>query len=122
MARDAMLSEYLDIPIHISHVSSALSVDVLRWARARGVKITAETCPHYLMLDESALRGYNANAKVSPPAAPPRRPGGPAPEAVRDGILGVLSTDHAPHALHEKERTLDEAPKGFTGLGPLPCR
>lgn len=115
VARDAMLSEYLEIPIHISHVSSALSVDVLRWARARGVKITAETCPHYLMLDESALRGYNANAKVSPPL---RRPEDREAlrQAVRDGILGVLSTDHAPHALHEKERTLDEAPKGFTGL------
>lgn len=67
-----MLAEYLNLPVHIAHVSSALTVDIIAWGKARGVKVTAETCPHYLTLDESALDGYNTNAKVSPPL---RRPG-----------------------------------------------
>ena len=115
VARDIMLAEYLNVPVHISHVSAALSVDMLRWGKARGVRVTAETCPHYLTLDESALAGYNSNAKVSPPL---RRPEDREAlrQAVKEGILDVLSTDHAPHALHEKQHPLDEAPKGFTGL------
>ena len=115
VARDIMLAEYLNVPVHIAHVSAALSVDMLRWGKARGVRVTAETCPHYLTLDESALAGYNSNAKVSPPL---RRPEDREAlrQAVREGILDVLSTDHAPHALHEKQHPLDEAPKGFTGL------
>ena len=115
VARDIMLAEYLNIPVHIAHVSAALSVDMLRWGKARGVRVTAETCPHYLTLDESALAGYNSNAKVSPPL---RRPEDREAlrQAVKDGTLDILSTDHAPHALHEKQHPLDEAPKGFTGL------
>lgn len=115
VARDIMLAEYLDIPVHIAHVSAALSVDMLRWGKARGVRVTAETCPHYLTLDESALAGYNSNAKVSPPL---RRPEDREElrQAVKDGTLDILSTDHAPHALHEKQHPLDEAPKGLTGL------
>ncbi|MBQ9453869.1 MAG: dihydroorotase [Desulfovibrio sp.] len=113
--RDIMLSEYLDIPVHIAHVSAALTVDCIAWAKARGVKVTAETCPHYLILDETAMEGYNTLAKVSPPLrteadrAALRR-------AVKEGIIDILVTDHAPHAAHEKEGTLDEAPNGFTGL------
>ena len=114
-ARDIMLAEYLNLPVHIAHVSSALTVDIIAWGKARGVKVTAETCPHYLTLDESALDGYNTNAKVSPPLRRPedrealRR-------AIKDGTIDILATDHAPHAAHEKERTLDEAPCGFTGM------
>ena len=114
-ARDIMLAEYLNLPVHIAHVSSALTVDIIAWSKARGVKVTAETCPHYLTLDESALDGYNTNAKVSPPLRRPedrealRR-------AIKDGTIDILATDHAPHAAHEKERTLDEAPCGFTGM------
>ena len=115
VARDIMLAEYLGLPVHIAHVSCALAVDVLRWGKARGVQVTAETCPHYLWLDDTALRGYNTAAKVSPPLRSPadrealRR-------ALKDGTIDILSTDHAPHALHEKEQTLDAAPCGFTGL------
>ena len=115
VARDIMLAEYLGLPVHIAHVSCALAVDVLRWGKARGVQVTAETCPHYLWLDDTALRGYNTAAKVSPPLRAPadrealRR-------AVKDGTIDILSTDHAPHAPHEKEQPLDAAPCGFTGL------
>ena len=66
-ARDIMLAEYLQLPVHIAHVSAALTVDVIAWGKARGVRVTAETCPHYLLLDETALEGYNTLAKVSPP-------------------------------------------------------
>ncbi len=114
-ARDIMLAEYLGLPVHIAHVSSKLTVDVIAWGKARGVRVSAETCPHYLLLDESALKGYNTAAKVSPPLRRPedrealRR-------AVKEGVIDILVTDHAPHAAHEKEGTLDEAPCGFTGL------
>ena len=65
--RDIMLAEYLGVAVHIAHVSAALTVDCIAWGKARGVKVTAETCPHYLLLDETALEGYNTQAKVSPP-------------------------------------------------------
>ena len=113
--RDIMLAEYLGIPVHIAHVSAALTVDCIAWGKARGVKVTAETCPHYLLLDETALEGYNTQAKVSPPLRTAadrdalRR-------AVKNGTIDILATDHAPHAAHEKEGTLDDAMCGFTGL------
>ena len=114
-ARDIMLAEYLDIPVHIAHVSAALTVDLIRWAKQRGVKVSAETCPHYLLLDERALENYSVQAKVSPPlrTAHDREV---LREAVKTGIVDILVTDHAPHAAHEKDGTLDGAPCGFTGL------
>ncbi|MDO5536842.1 MAG: dihydroorotase [Desulfovibrionaceae bacterium] len=115
VARDCMLSEYLDIPVHIAHVSCAMAVDILAWAKARGTKVTAETCTHYLMLDETALEGYNTLAKVNPPlrtAADRDR----LREAVKTGLVDIVVTDHAPHAAMEKETTLDLALNGFTGL------
>ena len=108
-ARDIMLAEYLNLPVHIAHVSSALTVDIIAWGKARGVKVTAETCPHYLTLDESALDGYNTNAKVSPPLRRPedrealRR-------AIKDGTIDILATDHAPHAAHENARASSARP------------
>ncbi|MDR2574565.1 MAG: dihydroorotase [Desulfovibrio sp.] len=114
-ARDIMLAEYLRLPVHIAHVSAALTLDVIAWGKARGVKVSAETCPHYLMLDESALEGYNTLAKVSPPlrGAKDRKA---LREAVKNGLVDILVTDHAPHAAQEKDDTLDEAPCGITGL------
>lgn len=115
VARDVMLAEYLGLPIHIAHVSSRQSVDIIAWAKARGVHVTAETCPHYLLMDDTALEGYRGNAKVSPPLRSLedreslRR-------AVREGVIDILVTDHAPHAAHEKDGTLDEAAFGYTGL------
>ena len=115
IAREICLAESLSLPVHICHVSTYSGVQLIREAKARGVQVTAETCPHYLWLDDTALRGYNTAAKVSPPLRSPadrealRR-------ALKDGTIDILSTDHAPHALHEKEQTLDAAPCGFTGL------
>lgn len=114
-ARDVMLAEYLNLPVHIAHVSSKLTLDIIAWAKARGVRVTAETCPHYLFLDESAIGNYNTNAKVSPPlrAIEDRDA---LRDAVKSGLIDILATDHAPHAAHEKNDTLDRAPCGFTGL------
>lgn len=114
-ARDIMLAEYLGAPVHIAHVSSAQTVDVIAWGKERGVKVTAETCPHYLLLDDSRLLDYDPLAKVSPPLRSPedrealRR-------AVASGVIDILVTDHAPHASHEKNDTLAAAPFGFIGL------
>jgi dihydroorotase len=114
-ARDILLAECLGLPVHIAHVSSAVTLDVIAWGKARGVKVTAETCPHYLLLDETALANYDTAAKVSPPL---RRPEDREAlcRGLADGTLDILATDHAPHAAHEKDATLDEAPFGFTGL------
>ncbi|MDR1360370.1 MAG: dihydroorotase [Deltaproteobacteria bacterium] len=115
VARDILLAEYLDLPVHVAHISCRQSVELLLFAKARGVRITAETCPHYLFLDESELDGYNTAAKVNPPlrsavdAAAVRK-------ALCNGLFDMLVTDHAPHAAHEKEDTLDAAPSGFIGL------
>lgn len=114
-ARDIMLAEYLGLPVHIAHVSSKLSVDVIAWGKARGVDVTAETCPHYLLLDENVADNYNANAKVSPPLRT-LEDRNALRDAVKEGIIDILVTDHAPHAAHEKNDTFDAAPFGFTGL------
>ncbi len=115
IARDILLAEYLNLPVHIAHVSCKRGVDLIAWGKARGVKVSAETCPHYLLLDDTALENYGTNAKVNPPL---RTPADVAAlrQAVKDGTIDILVTDHAPHAAHEKECPLDEAPNGFTGL------
>lgn len=115
VARDVLLSEYLNIPIHIAHVSCKRAVDVIAWGKSRGVKVTAETCPHYLVLDDTALKNYNTDAKVNPPLRTPADREA-LRAAVKSGIIDILVTDHAPHAAHEKECPLDEAPNGITGL------
>lgn len=115
VARDILISEYLNLPIHLAHISCKQSVDLIRSAKQRGVGITAETCPHYLFLDDSMFSGYDTSYKVSPPL---RRPEDAAAmcEAVADGTIDILATDHAPHAAHEKEVPFDEAPCGLIGL------
>ncbi len=114
-ARDVLLAEYLGVPVHIAHVSAARTVDVIAWAKSRGVKVTAETCPHYLLLDESAVQGYNTLAKVNPPLRT-QADIAALRKAVAEGVVDILATDHAPHAAHEKEDPMDQAPNGFTGL------
>ncbi|MDL2306498.1 dihydroorotase [Desulfovibrio sp. OttesenSCG-928-C06] len=115
VARDVMLAEYLNLPVHLAHISCRQSVELIRWAKTRGVKVTAETCPHYLLLDDTALASYSTLLKVSPPlrgkddVAAMR-------EAVADGTIDIFATDHAPHAAHEKEVEFDQAPCGFIGL------
>lgn len=115
VARDILMAEYLDLPIHLAHISAGQSVELIRWGKSRGVKITAETCPHYLLLDDSLLKDYSPNLKASPPLRS-------AEDvitlrwALAEGVIDIMVTDHAPHASYEKETTMDEAPSGFTGL------
>lgn len=115
VARDILLADYLKLPIHLAHISCRRSVELIAWAKQRGVPVTAETCPHYLLLTDKELLGYDTKAKVNPPlrtdddVAALRA-------AVQSGVIDILATDHAPHAAHEKETPLDEAPNGITGL------
>ncbi|WP_243310844.1 dihydroorotase [Fundidesulfovibrio agrisoli] len=114
-ARDCLLAEYLNVPVHLAHISSRRSVEIIRAAKAKGAPVTAETCPHYLILTEEACEGYNTNAKVNPPL----RTGEDRQAllaALEDGTIDALATDHAPHAAHEKETPFDEAPNGISGL------
>lgn len=113
--RSMLLAEYLNLPVHIAHVSARRTVDAIAWSKSRGVKVTAETCPHYLTLDETEVMGYRTNAKVNPPLRTPADREA-LREAVKSGVIDMLATDHAPHAEHEKETPFDQAPNGFTGL------
>ena len=113
--RDIMLAEYLGVAVHIAHVSCARTVDAIRWGKSRGVRVSAETCPHYLFLDESAMEGYNIYARINPPLRT-RADVQALRQAVADGTIDILVTDHSPHAIHEKEMPVSEAPNGFTGM------
>ena len=115
VARDCLLAKYLGVPIHLAHISCKMSVDIIRQAKAKGAPITAETCPHYLILAEDACMGYDTNAKVNPPLRT-REDQMALLAALEDGTIDVLATDHAPHAAHEKETPFDEAPCGISGL------
>ncbi|WP_147819463.1 dihydroorotase [Salidesulfovibrio onnuriiensis] len=119
VARDILLAEYLDMHIHLAHVSCRRSADLIRFAKARGVKVTAETAPHYLILTEDYLEEpetqYSSFAKVNPPLRTEDDRQAMI-EALEDGTIDILATDHAPHAEHEKEVEFDIAPCGISGL------
>ncbi len=114
-ARDVLLAEFTGARLHIAHVSCARTVDVVRWAKARGASVTAETCPHYLTLTEDALAGYDTNFRVNPPlrSEADRRA---VVEALVDGTIDCIATDHAPHTRQKKEVEFDAAPPGITGF------
>ncbi len=115
VARDILLADYLNLPVHIAHVSTARSVDLIRQAKARGIQVTAETCPHYFVLTEEACLSFSGLTRVNPPLRT---------EADRlaiieglvDGTLDVLATDHAPHHKDEKEIEFSLAKNGLIGF------
>ncbi|HEY3309823.1 MAG TPA: dihydroorotase [Desulfuromonadaceae bacterium] len=114
-ARDVMLAEYTNSPIHIAHVSTRGSVQVIREAKARGVKVTCETAPHYFTLTDDAVRGYDTNAKMNPPLR--EADDVTAIKAgLKDGTIDVIATDHAPHHLDEKDVEFNVALNGIIGL------
>jgi dihydroorotase len=115
VARDLALAAYERQPIHLLHLSARESVDELRRWRAEGVAATGEATPHHLVLTDEAVRSLDANLKMNPPlrSADDRKA---LVEAVRDGTITVIATDHAPHARHEKDVPFEEAPFGVTGL------
>jgi dihydroorotase len=115
VARNALLSEATGTPIHCQHLSSAGSVRLMREARARGVRLSGEVCPHHIALTDEALGGYDTNFKMNPPLREQSDIdallGG-----IADGTIEILATDHAPHAVYEKEVEFAAAPFGIVGL------
>ena len=113
--RDIMLAEYTGSPIHIAHVSTRGAVRIVREAKARGVKVTCETAPHYFTLTDDAVRGYETNAKMNPPL---READDVAAikEGLSDGTIDAIATDHAPHHLDDKDIEFNLALNGIIGL------
>lgn len=115
VARDILLAEYTGAHLHIAHVSTAGAVRLIREAKARGVRVTAETAPHYFTLTDEAVRTFDTAAKVYPPLR-----GAEDRDAIRkglsDGTIDVIASDHAPHARTDKEVEFDYAASGITGL------
>ena len=115
VARDLLIAADTDKTWHIAHVSTATSLDLIRWARARGIRVTCEVTPHHLVFLDDRFDDYRADSKVNPPlrAAHDRDA---LRDAVRDGTIDVFATDHAPHGADEKAQLLSLAPVGFSGL------
>jgi dihydroorotase len=101
--------------IHLCHMSTRGSVDLIRWGKERGINVTAEVCPHHLSLTESAVEGYDTNAKMNPPLRT-QADVEALQAAVKDGTIDAIATDHAPHHYDEKEREFADAPNGIVGL------
>ncbi|MGQ9511888.1 dihydroorotase [Thermodesulfitimonas sp.] len=115
VARDVILAALTGCHLHIAHVSTAGAVRLIREAKARGVKVTAEVTPHHFTLTDEAVKGYNTNAKVNPPLRTAADVAA-LKEGLADGTIDVIATDHAPHAREEKEVEFDAAPFGMVGL------
>jgi dihydroorotase len=115
VARDLALAGYEERPLHLLHLSAGESVDELRRARAAGVQATAEVTPHHLCLTDEAVRSLDPNVKMNPPLRG-EDDRSALVEALLDGTIEAIATDHAPHAREEKEVPFEEAPFGVTGL------
>jgi dihydroorotase len=113
--RDILLARLTGGHIHLCHMSTKGSVELIRWGKERGINVTAEVCPHHLSLTEEAVQGYDTNAKMNPPLRTAADVAA-LQEAVKDGTIDVIATDHAPHHYDEKEREFADAPNGIVGL------
>ncbi len=115
VARDALLAEATGGRVHIAHVSAARSVEIIRKAKARGIRITGETAPHYLVLTDEAVATYDPRTKMNPPLRSAQDRDALI-EGIVDGTLDCLATDHAPHTDIDKDCDFDSAPFGIVGL------
>jgi dihydroorotase len=115
VARDVMLARHTGSRVHVAHVSTAGSVEVIRWAKSRGIAVTAEVTPHHLALGTELLVGYDPVYKVNPPLRPTEDQEA-IREALADGTIDAVATDHAPHARHDKEHAFPDAAFGMLGL------
>jgi dihydroorotase len=115
VARDILLAELTGGHVHLCHMSTRGSVELIRRAKDQGIRVTAEACPHHFTLTHEACEGYNTNAKMNPPLreASDREA---VRQGLRDGTIDVIATDHAPHHYDAKEREFDDAPNGIIGL------
>jgi dihydroorotase len=115
VSRNVILATYTGAHIHMQHISSKNSVDILRRAKARGVSVTAEATPHHIALTDDTLATYDTNFKMNPPLRT-EDDRIAIIEGLRDGTLDCLATDHAPHTDYEKDKEFDFAPNGILGL------
>jgi dihydroorotase len=115
VARDILLAELTGGHVHLCHMSTRGSVELIRRAKERGVKVTAEACPHHFTLTHEACVGYDTNAKMNPPLREDADRDA-IRDGLRDGTIDVIVTDHAPHHYDAKEREFDDAPNGIIGL------
>ena len=115
IARELCLAESLSLPVHICHVSTYSGVELIRAAKRRGVKVTAETCPHYITLTDAAVKDFDTSAKVNPPLRE-ERDRLALIEGLRDGTIDCIASDHAPHHRDDKNVEFDLAAFGISGL------
>ena len=113
--RDILMAEYIDAKVHIAHISSRKSVEMVRDAKKEGIKVTAEVAPHHFTLTDDAVKTYDPNVKMNPPL----RTKADVDEIIKglkDGTIDCIASDHAPHSLEEKEMEFEYAPNGIIGL------
>jgi dihydroorotase len=115
--RNIQMAKYLDAKIHLAHISSASSLKVIKRAKEEGIKVSCETCPHYFILTVGDIekRGFDSNLKVNPPLGEDKDIKS-IKEALKEGVIDCIATDHAPHSKAEKELPFESAPFGFIGL------
>lgn len=115
VAREILLADALNTRVHIAHVSTENSVDLIRWAKAKGIRVTAETGPHYVAGTDELILNYDCNAKVNPPLRE-ERDRQAIIKGLVDGTIDCIATDHAPHSKSEKDKEFALAPNGISGL------
>ena len=115
ISRDIQTAEYLDMPIHICHVSTRKGIEIIRQAKKRGVKVTCETCPHYFSLTEECCQTYDTNFKMNPPLRT-EDDRLAVIEGIKDGTIDCIVTDHAPHHIDEKDLEFSLANNGIIGF------
>jgi dihydroorotase len=115
VARDTLLAGHVGSRLHVCHVSTAGSVEIVRWAKARGIDVTAEVTPHHLLLTDDLVRSYDPVYKVNPPLRT-REDVSALREALADGTIDIVATDHAPHPVEDKDCEWSAAAMGMTGL------
>jgi dihydroorotase len=113
--RDILISQYTGSPVHLAHISTKGSVELIRWAKSKGIAVTAETAPHYFTLSDEDVVQYRTEFKMNPPLRS-KQDVLSIREGLEDGTIDVIATDHAPHQLVEKEVEFDVAPFGIIGL------
>jgi dihydroorotase len=115
VARNLSLAHLTGVHVHLAHLSTARSVELVRQAKLQGLPVSAEVCPHHFSVTEEAVRGYNSNAKMNPPLRADADVQA-LKTGLKDGTIDVIATDHAPHALQEKQLEFDSAPFGIVGF------
>jgi len=115
VARDIELANYIETRVHLAHMSLKRSVELIRFAKSQGIKVTAEAGPHHFTLTDESVKSFDTNFKVNPPLRT-QEDVEAIKEALKDGTIDCIATDHAPHTLEEKELEFDHAPVGMIGL------